>query len=144
MDRSPKHSDARLEAQRIPALNASLALLIEDTQRATIALYGTAKPTPGDPPGADPVVVFTLSAAAGTVDTGLKQVRLTVPIEAQVAGAAESTGTEVLWGRIFDGAGDWWGDATVSDESGSGEIKLQTTTLYNGAFCRLTSGIFQG
>lgn len=144
MDRSTKHSDARLEAQRLPALNASLALLVEDTTPATIALYGTVKPTPGDPPGADPVVTFTLSATAGTVDTDLKQIQLAVPIEAQITGADPTTGTEVLWGRIFDGAGDWWGDATVSDESGSGEIKLQTTALFNGAFCRLTSGIFQG
>jgi hypothetical protein len=144
MNRSPKHSDARLEAQRLPALNASLALLAEDTMRATIALYGTAKPTPGDPPGADPVATFTLGATAGTVDADLKQIQLAAPIEAQITGADPETGTEALWGRIFDGAGDWWGDATVSDESGDGEIKLQTTALLNGAFCRITSGVFQG
>ena len=144
MDLSPKHSEARLEAQRLPALSASLALLVEDTTAATIALYGTAKPPPGDPPGADPLAVFTLSSAAGTVDEDLYQIQLAVPIEAQITGADPETGTEALWGRVFDGAGDWWGDATVSDESGDGEIKLQTTALLNGAFCRITSGVFQG
>jgi hypothetical protein len=143
VDRSTKHSDARVAAQRIPALNASLALLVADTTAATLALYGTERPTPGDPPGADAVVTFILDPAAGTVDTDLYQIHLTVPIEAQISNA-EAGGTDVLWGRITDGAGDWWGDVSISDEAGSGEIKLQSTTLFNGAFSRITGAIFHG
>lgn len=144
MDRSPAHEAARLAACRLPALNASLALLGQNTAAATLAFYGTTRPTPGDPPGDDPLVTLTLSASAGTVNDSLFQLQLTVPIEAQITGADPVTGTVAVWARVTDGSGAWWGDASVSDEAGSGEIKLQTTLLYNGAFCRLTSAIFQG
>lgn len=145
MDLSPTHLAAREAACRVPALAASLALLVEDTQRASIALYGTTRPDPGDPPGGSPVVVISMDSDAGAVDSEDVTLSLTTPIEGQVTGAGGS-GTAVVWARITGGAGDWWADASVSDESGSGEIKISGTgtTLYDGAFCRITSAVFQG
>lgn len=144
MDRSTKHTDARIAAQRLPALAASLALLVKDTATATLAIYGTVRPDPGDPPGDDALVTLSLADSAGAVNEELFQIQIAVPLEGQILGAAETTGTDALWARITDGAEDWWGDCSVSDEAGAGEIKLQTTLLYNGAFCRLTSAVFQG
>ncbi len=240
MDRSTKHQAARLAAQRLPALYASLALLHEDTAPARFEFYPAPRPDPGAPPhqasgvsitgtvtyddsghpvivdagtitetwtvtvtdaatgavalsgasvgavgtsnlGADlspanpgggvyftlevagwggtattgdeltftttavaPLVAIAMNAVAGTVNEGLFQIQLAVPVEGQITGADLGSGTETTWARIYDGSGDWWGDGSVSDEAGSGEIKLQTTLLYNGAFARLTSAVFQG
>lgn len=158
MDLSTAHEAARILVCRIPALEASLALLAydpEETERSTIALYGTTRPTPGDPPGDDPIVVLPLSAAAGTIDEELYQIQLAVPIEAQITGADPDDGTIPLWARIFGPLGDWWADASVSIAGDGGEIQLDQTglegdpeepvvRLFNGAFCRLTSAVFQG
>ncbi len=146
MDLSTKHSDARIAACRIPALNASLALLeLQNPDPAQIDFYTDPVPTtPGDTPTGDLVVTIPLGASAGSVDTDLFQIQLTVPIEAQITGANPATGSTVTWARILDGDGDWFADVSVSDEAGSGEIKLQTTLLYNGAYCRITSAVFQG
>lgn len=146
MDISTKHSDARIAACRIPALQASLALLeSNDPDRARIDFYTDPTPTaPGDAPAGDVVVTIPLSTPAGSVDIDLFQIRLTVPIEAQIDGADPATGSTVTWARILDADGDWFADISVSDEAGAGEIKLQTTLLYNGAYCRITSAVVQG
>lgn len=145
MDLSTKLTDARAAACRIPALNATLALLeLQNPDPAQIDFYTTPRPAAGGTPTGDLVVTIPLSASAGSVNTGLFQVQLTVPIEAQITGADPVNGSTVIWARVLDGDGDWFADASVSDEAGSGEIKLQTTLLYNGAYCRLTSAIFQG
>ena len=146
MDLSTKHQTARTAAARIPALNASLALLeVQNPDPARIEFYTDPVPTvPGDAPTGDLVVTIPLSATAGSVDTELFQIQLSVPLEAQITGADPEDGTTVTWGRLVDGDVDWFADLSVSDEAGSGEIKLQTTLLYNGAYCRLTSAVFQG
>lgn len=146
MDISTKHDAARVEAARLPALNASLDLLIEDTQRARIELYGAPIPTnPGDPPGSAPLLAtITLAATPGTVDDQALELQLDTPVEGQVTGADPSAGTDVAWARVIDGAGDWWADASVSLTGGGGEIQLDSLTAYNGAYIRLTSVVFEG
>lgn len=145
MDISTKHDNAVIAACRIPALNARLALLeAQNPDSAQIDFYSAPRPDPGDTPTGDLVVSLVLGATAGSVDTDLFQIQLTVPVEAQITGADAETGTMVTWARILDGDGDWFADVSVSDEAGAGEIKLQTTLLYNGAYCRLTSAILQG
>lgn len=104
---------------------------------------------------ADPIVALPLSAAAGAVDAGLFQIQLDVPVEAQITGADPAAGTIPLWARIADYTGAWWADATVSVVGDGGEIQLDQTgtegspavpvvRLFNGAFARLTSAVFQG
>jgi hypothetical protein len=139
MDLSTTHDNARTATCRIPALQASLALLVEDTQRAEIAIYGGARPDPGAAPGSGPLVAIPLASAPGTIEAPTFRIVLTVPIEAQV-----STDGTATWARITDGSGAWWADVSVSDNAGAGEIKLQPAALYSGAFCRLTSAVFQG
>lgn len=143
---SPKHADARDEAGRLPALQASLDLLSADTQTARIELYGAPAPAePGDPPATAPLLaVIPLGSPPGTLDSGAMTITLTTPIEGQIDGADPESGTLVVWARVFDGAGDWWTDADVSLTGGEGEIQLDTLTAYDGAFARLTSVVFQG
>lgn len=145
MDISTKHENAVIAACRIPALQARLALLDANSVNAQIDFYPAgAWSTPGDSPSAAVVASIPLASTAGTVDTDLFQIQLTVPIEAQIDGANPSTGTEVALARVLDGDGDWWADLTVSDEAGSGDVKLIETLLLNGEYARLTSAIIQG
>lgn len=157
MDLSPEHLAARLEAARVPALAASLALLQQtDPQpadRACIELYGTARPAAGDPPGGTPIVVMTLTASAGSVDEAAIELQLATPIAGQITGADPATGTIPLWARIKTPGGGWWSDASVTVEGEGGEIQMpQTGTeggqpvarLFNGATARLSSAVFGG
>jgi len=154
MDLSPDHISARQLAVRIPALQASLARLVGDaSNRSRIEYYGTARPVAGDPPGGAAIVVMPLSATAGTVHEPSYQLRIDAPIEAQVTGADPATGTVPIWARVYDPAGAWWGDVSVTAEGGGGDIQLVPTgsdggvpvaRYFNGAFARLSSFVFQG
>lgn len=139
MDVSTAHTNARNTAARLPALQASFDLLDSGASAPYVELYATTRPAPGAAPGGSPLVTVTMSNPPGTVDGALFRIVLTIPIEGQIAVAGDA-----LWARIYDGAGAWWADASVSDEAGSGEIKLQTITLAVGAFVRITSAVFQG
>lgn len=140
---STKHTDAVAAAIRVPALNARLALLAQNTTTAKIHLYPTPRDDSGTLPSAAPVVSIPMSATAGTVNAGTYQLTLDTPMEATIDGAGES-GTAVTWAYITDGAGDWWGNASVTNQAGSGEIKLVTTTLYDGETARVTSAVISG
>lgn len=144
MDLSQKHLDARAEQCRLPALQASLALLVRDTQAAAIELYATARPAPGGAAGGMPVAVVLLSEAPGSINTTLKRIELTVPLDGQVTGADSALGSSPTWARISDGAGAWWADCSVSDLAGAGEIQLTQLPLYNGSTVRITAANFQG
>lgn len=142
MDISTKHANAVIAACRIPALQARLALLDANSVNAKIDFYPAgAWSTPGDTPSASVVASIQLASTAGTVDTDLFQIQLTVPIEAQIDGANPSTGTEVALARILDGDGEWWADLSVSGEAGSGEIKVQDALATNGTYLRMISGV---
>lgn len=144
MDISTAHSNARNEAARVPALEASLALLTGATA-ATVTIYPAPRASPGDAPGVGAIVTIPLAPGIGTIDEALKRLVLTAPIEAQIS----ATGVG-HWARIeYDGA--WWADASVSNLAGTGEIKFdddETTAgdaqLVAGAFARLVSAVFQG
>ena len=143
MDISPAHAAARFEACRLPALQASLALLQSSgAARARILLYAGPKPDPGAATSAVPLVALTLSATAGAIDAENKRLTLDAD-EGQVANADPASGTAAVWARVLTPSGAWWADLTVSDAGGNGDIKMASTTLFNGAFVRLTSAIVQ-
>lgn len=159
MDISPAHQSAVEAATRVPALHARLALLQQaDTGspgRGSVALFGGTRPAPGEAPGSSPVVTMLMTATAGTIDEQLVQLALDAPLEGQNTGADPDTGTIPTWARIYTPAGAWWADVSVSVEGGGGEIQMVATgtegnpatpvvRLFNGAFARLTSAIFQG
>lgn len=147
MDISPTHQAARDAACRVPALNASLALLdANNPDAAHLDLYPAPRPAPGATPAGSWVVRIPVSATAGTVNAETFMLTLTAPIEGLVTGADPATGTTVAWGRWFDGNGAWFADVSVSDNApeSTGEVKLQSTLLFNGAAARLTSAAFAG
>jgi len=131
MQLSPAHEAARAAAARLPALQASLDLLDAGAGQARIDICDAL----------DVVLVsIPIAEGVGTLNTELFQIALTVPIESQIA-----TGGTADHAVIYDNTNAVWAEGvTVSDEAGSGEIKLATTALQAGAFCRLTSAVFQG
>ena len=130
---SPAHEAARQEAARLPALQESHARLIASPGEAVIQLFE------GTPDTGTLIAELAMPADALSLDAENVQIQTTAAIEGQVttAGTADNA-------RILDGAGAWGGDATVSDEAGSGDIKLQDNALQAGAFARITSATFQG
>ena len=131
MNLSAAHSTARTAAARLPALQASFDLLDSGAGQARIDILDAL----------DTVLVsIPIADGVGTLDAQAYQIILTVPIEAQIA-----TGGDANHAVIYDNTTAVWADGvTVSDEAGSGEIKLASTVLQQGAFCRLTSAVFQG
>lgn len=131
MNLSSVHIAARNAAARMPALQASFDLLDSGTGQARIDIRDATETV---------LVSIPVANGVGSIDADLYQITLTVPIEAQIA-----TGGDADHAVIYDNTGAMWADGvTVSDPLGEGEIKLATTTLNEGAFCRLTSAVFQG
>ncbi|WP_041646653.1 hypothetical protein [Aromatoleum aromaticum] len=131
---STAHATARDAAARLPALQASFDLLVANPAPAAILFY-----TGTDPATGTLLAAVDLDAAVGSIDAATYRIDLAAPIEGQafddgVAGCA----------RVLDAAGAVWGDCTVSDTAGAGEIKLADTSLVAGAFVRITSAHFQG
>lgn len=133
---SPAHTAARAAAARLPALQASFNALVAAPTPAEIRFYDNADP---DAVGAAVIATVTLADAVGAVDEATYRINPTVPREGQVATTAAA-----LSARVFDGTGAWWGDATVSDTAGAGEIKLQDVSLVVGSVARITAAYFQG
>jgi hypothetical protein len=148
---SPALEAARLEACRLPALQATLARLAATAPaHSTITLYDHADP---DDVAANAIVAIPLTEAAGTIDEALFQLALDVPIEALIDGADAATGSTPLSARVTGPAGDWEFDLTVSATGDGGDIQLAPTgddngtpvvVLFNGATARITAATFQG
>lgn len=130
---SPAHEAARQEAARLPSLQASFALLTPDPEPAVIQLFV------GTPVSGTLVAELPMPDTVLTLDSGAVQIKSTAVIEGQV-----STAGNVSNARILDGTGAWWADGIVTDEQGSGDIKMQDTNLQAGAFAQITNAIFQG
>jgi hypothetical protein len=131
MNLSAPHLAARDAAARLPALQASLDLLDAGAGQATIEILDATDAV---------LVAIPVAEGVGTIDAQAYQIILAVPIEAQIATAG--TPDHAI---IYDNTGAVWADGvTVSDDAGTGEIKLASMSLQAGAFCRLTSAVLQG
>lgn len=131
---SPAHAAARAAAARHPANVASLALLATGPEIPTIEIYSAPDPETGIL-----LVTIPLAPGVGSIDEATHRINLTVPLEAQIVADGEA-----VCARVVDAGGAIWGDVTVSDPAGAGEIKLLTTALVAGAFARITSAYIQG
>ena len=131
MELSSGHIAARDAAARLPAIRASFEYLDNGAGAATIKIYNAFDGL---------LVSIPLADGVGTLDEPNFKINLTTPIEAQVT----QTGTANK-ASIFNNFGALWAsNITVSDTTGSGEIKLATTSLQVGALCRITQAVFQG
>lgn len=157
MDISPKHAAAVVAACRIPALAARLELLIQPTPanpaRARFEFYATTKPTPGAPPGGDPIATLPMTASVGTIDPANFELAFATPLETQVGNAADPDGSVPVWARVVDIDGDWWADLTVTVLGDGGDIQLPSTGVengnpvvrwFNGSIARIATAKVQG
>ena len=158
MDISPSHSAAVLAAIAIPALAARLELLVGTAEeRATIRIYGTERPAPGEDPGGAHLVEIPFSERAGVLDEEELEVVIDVPMEGQITGADPATGTIPVWGRVW-GPGPapaGWGDVSVGVTGSGAEVEMAATTeegeppvptarMYQGAFSRILGFVIDG
>jgi len=104
--------------------NARMGLVNTAASGGSLLLYTGPKPAPG---GAGTTVLgsFDLQTPAGTVSAGV----LTFTDPPDVAVVANGT---AVWARIVDSSDAWVGDFTVSNLSGSGEIRLTDVNLLTG------------
>ena len=115
-------------------LQAVVDFLAQGTANATLTLYSGDRPAIGETPTGIALVSIPLVEPAGTVSGGV--LTLTSPPEEMVTASGVAT-----WARIMNGNGIVAFDCDVSDEAGSGEITMQTTTLYAGGFARIVAGV---
>ena len=133
MELSAAHLAARAAAARLPALQASFDLLDAGAGQASIEILDATSTV---------LVAIPIADGVGTIDAQAYQIVLSVPIEAQIAAAGTPASA-----RVKDNTGAVWADGiTVADDApeSTGEINLASMSLQAGAFCRLTSAVFQG
>lgn len=115
-------------------LQAVVDFLAQGTENATVTLYSGDRPAVGETPTGTALVAIPLVEPSGTVSGGV--LTLTSPPEEMVTTSGVAT-----WARVANGNGIVAFDCDVSDEAGSGEITMQTTTLYAGGFARIVAGV---
>lgn len=122
---SQAHNEARL--------SGTLTYLDTGSGHARVRIYNGTRPAGGGT-ATTLLVEIALDKPSGTVSSGqLILASADLPLIA-------SSGT-ATWARVVNGNGDYAFDCDVSDTSGSGEIKLPSTTLYAGGKTQLTSGV---
>lgn len=126
-------SDAHAAARAAAALFATLNLLNSGATGAVVSVYASGRPAVGGDAGAAPLVTFTLQKPAGAITSGV------LTLSATDDGLITSTGVAV-WARVTVGSTLVF-DCDVTDNAGTGTIKLATTQLYAGGSVRMTSGV---
>lgn len=105
-------------------LTAVLTNLDTGAGNARIRVYDGARPLWGIAAG-NVLVEIVLNKPSGVVDTRV------LTLSASNAGLVLKTGT-ATWARVFNANGDIAFDADVSDQNGTGDIRLSKTMLYEG------------
>jgi hypothetical protein len=123
---SQAHNEARL--------NGTLAFLDTGSAHARIRIYDGTRPAPNGS-ATTLLVEIALDKPSGSVANN----QLTLASSDLPLNSNNGTAT---WARIINGNGDWVMDCDVSDQAGSGEIKLTQVQLYAGGKTQLISGVF--
>ena len=122
-----EHNEARLAG--------TLSFLDAGSNTARLRIYGGARPpNPAATPTSAMLVEIALTKPAGTVAGGL------LTLTQQEDGLISTTGV-ATWARLVNGNDQTAMDMDCSDASGSGDVKLASTTLYQGGDARLVSAI---
>ena len=111
---------------------------IEGTASAAgkLLLYNGTK---SDVAGSTLLATITLAHPSGTVSGNILTFNCSPVLTATVAAGATATGKDATWARITDSAGSQVADLTVSNSSGSGDIKLSNVTLIAGGEVSISS-----
>lgn len=104
------------------------------TVNAYADIYPAPRPAFGEVPAVPRLTRIPLADPVGTIP-GNGTLAITQTEEALVL-----IGGIAVWARICNGDDVIGWDCDVSDMAGSGEIKLQSTTLYAGGTTRILSG----
>ena len=100
-----------------------------------IRCYDTNRPTDSTiAPGGLPLVELPLLKPCGTLTNGI------ITLAPGAAQLVATTGTPV-WGRMVNGNGATVLDCDVSGAAGSGDLKLTSTSLFQGGEVALLSGV---
>lgn len=97
---------------------------------------GTAPTDPSATPAGTKLAEITLNTTAfGAASTGV----CTLDVTGGLSAIADATGT-AGFARLVDGNGAGRMDLTVSDDAGTGEVKLASTSIVSGTTVEVTSG----
>lgn len=122
-------------------LIATLALANAGPGNSVLNLFTSPKPTPGAAPGIAAQVVIELANPCAQLIAGTWRL-----IPKNVEGSMVLETGVPLWARWLAASGEWLGDATVSDPTGSGGVKVSggatapgntSPTLYAGGLALL-------
>jgi hypothetical protein len=104
-----------------------------------IKVYSGTRPSNDVPVGGNVLLcTITLSRPVGTITPGSGQLALTLPADALIL--ADGTAS---WAIVENGNGDYSAGLEVTDNGGSGDLKMQTTALFAGGATRLLSAVIQ-
>ena len=102
---------------------------------AYVDVFGGVRPALGDTPATPALVRIFLVEPVGTLTGGV--LTLTPTPECMIDNSGQAT-----WARVHNGVGTLGFQCDVSDMEGAGQLKMQSTTLYNGGYTRIVSGTF--
>ena len=104
---------------------------------ARVRLYPGVRPLVSAAPGSGFLAELPLLKPSGSVLDGVLTLAPGEPVLNANSGVA-------AWARIVNGNGETAFDCDVTDTAGTGEIKIQSTVLYEGGETRMVSGILTG
>lgn len=122
---------AELNDHRLQGVIDFLALGVKP---AYVRIYaGLRPPELGGSPVGDLLVELPMAEPIGTILNGV--LTLTASEEAMVTATGQAS-----WARVFNGEDTLGWDCDVTDQSGTGDIRLVSVNMYAGGYARIVSG----
>lgn len=118
-------------------LAAVVAFLDTGAGVARVRIYPGTRPLVSAAPDSGFLVELPLLKPSGSVLDGVLTLAPGEPVLNAKSGVA-------AWARVVSGNGETAFDCDVTDTAGSGEIKIQSTVLYEGGETRMVSGVLTG
>ena len=118
-------------------LSAVVAFLDTGATVARVRIYPGFRPLVGAEPNGGFLSELPLLKPSGSVQGGVLTLAPGAPVLNASSGVA-------AWARVVNGNGETAFDCDVSDLTGTGEIKIQNTVLFEGGETRMVSGILGG
>lgn len=118
-------------------LSAVVAFLDTGAGVARVRIYQSARPLVTAVPNSGFLAELPLLKPSGVVLDGVLTLAPGEPVLNANSGVA-------AWARVVNGNGETAFDCDVTDTAGTGEIKIQSTVLYEGGETRMVSGALSG
>ena len=118
-------------------LSAVVAFLDAGASVARVRIYPGARPLVNAVPNSGFLAELPLLKSSGSVLDGVLTLAPGAPVLNANSGVA-------AWARVVNGNGETAFDCDVTDTAGTGEIKIQSTVLYEGGETRMVSGTLIG